>query len=378
MPLPRAWRAVDLGGDRAQLSRGCARELGGRRAAVRGRQGRRLRPRRGRRPRAPRWPAARTGWPSPRPRRRAALRAAGIERRRPRAWARSPETSWPSRSTPAPTSSPGARAFVARAAAPGPRACTSSSTPGWAGSARATRARRRRVAEAVAGARARARGPDDALRHRRRARRRVLRRAARALRRLGGAAARARIPAASCTPPTARRRCASPRAHFDLVRCGVALYGLDPFGEDPAARDLEPALELRSYVAAVKPCAPGESAGYGRRFVADRRHVARDDADRLRRRLCGAALTNNAEVLIGGRRCPLVGTVCMDNITVDLGPDGGGVRRRRRGRADRRARRERIIAEEVAAPAGHDQLRGHLRAHARVPRVHHRGGELAR
>ena len=45
-------------------------------------------------------------------------------------------------------------------------------------------------------------------------------------------------------------------AHFDMVRAGVALYGLDPFLEDAAARELEPALELRSYVGAVKAVAP--------------------------------------------------------------------------------------------------------------------------
>src|SRR5688572_24180681 len=59
-----------------------------------------------------------------------------------------------------------------------------------------------------------------------------------------------------------------PAAAFDLVRCGIAIYGLDPFQEDPAASGLEPALALESYAAAVKPVAPGESAGYGRRFVA--------------------------------------------------------------------------------------------------------------
>ena len=69
-----------------------------------------------------------------------------------------------------------------------------------------------------------------------------------------------------------------------MVRAGVALYGLDPFGEDPAARDLEPALELHSYVAAVKPIAAGESAGYGRRFVATRGDAHGDAADRVRRR----------------------------------------------------------------------------------------------
>jgi alanine racemase len=111
-----------------------------------------------------------------------------------------------------------------------------------------------------------------------------------------------------------------PASHFDLVRTGVALYGLDPFGEDPALRDLRPALELSTWVAAVKPIAPGESAGYGRRFVArEPTHLATlpiGYGDGVRR-----ALTNNADVLIRGRRMPLVGTVSMDNITVDVGPE---------------------------------------------------------
>jgi alanine racemase len=110
-------------------------------------------------------------------------------------------------------------------------------------------------------------------------------------------------------------------AHFDLVRCGVAIYGLDPFQRDAAASDLVPALTLESYVAAVKRCGAGESAGYGRRFVAEGDTVLATVpigyGDGWRR-----ALSNNAEVVVGGRRHPLVGAVSMDNITVDLGPEG--------------------------------------------------------
>jgi alanine racemase len=111
-----------------------------------------------------------------------------------------------------------------------------------------------------------------------------------------------------------------PRAHFDMARCGVAVYGLDPFQGDPAERGLRPALSLRSYVADVKAFAAGDSAGYGRTWRA-----ARDTCvgvlplgygDGVRR-----GLSNDAEVLIGGRRYPLVGTVSMDNVTVDLGPE---------------------------------------------------------
>ncbi len=107
-------------------------------------------------------------------------------------------------------------------------------------------------------------------------------------------------------------------SHFDMVRCGVAVYGLDPFQEDPARRDLEPALQLESYVAAVRRFEPGQSAGYGRRFIAPEPTLLATlpigYGDGWRR-----ALTNNCEVLIGGRRHPLVGTVSMDNVTVELG-----------------------------------------------------------
>jgi alanine racemase len=110
------------------------------------------------------------------------------------------------------------------------------------------------------------------------------------------------------------------RSHFDMARCGVAIYGLDPFQGDPAERGLAPALSLRSYVADVKRFPPGASAGYGRTWVAEAPTavgvIPIGYGDGVRR-----GLSNNAEVLVGGRRYPVVGTVSMDNITVDLGPD---------------------------------------------------------
>ena len=110
-----------------------------------------------------------------------------------------------------------------------------------------------------------------------------------------------------------------PAAHFDMARCGIAIYGLDPFGEDPAAQRLEPALELASYVADVKRFEAGDSAGYGRTWRAPGETFVGvlpiGYGDGVRR-----GLSNNAEVLVGGRRYPLVGTVSMDNVTIDLGP----------------------------------------------------------
>jgi alanine racemase len=111
-----------------------------------------------------------------------------------------------------------------------------------------------------------------------------------------------------------------PETHFDMVRCGIAIYGLDPFQRDPAERDLEPALELRSYVADVKRFPAGASAGYGRRWRAPEETwvgvLPLGYGDGFRR-----GLSNNAEALVGGHRYPVVGTVSMDNITIDLGPD---------------------------------------------------------
>jgi alanine racemase len=164
-----------------------------------------------------------------------------------------------------------------------------------------------------------------------------------------------------------------PAAHFDLVRPGVAIYGLDPFLEDPAARDLEPALELHSYVSAVKPIAVGESAGYGRRFVAERPTYTATlpigYGDGVRRNL-----TNNADVLVRGRRRPLVGTVSMDNVMLDVGrpPDAAvgdaavliGVQGG-----------ERIYAEEVARRLGTINYEVTCGLLPRVPRVYHRDGE---
>lgn len=110
-----------------------------------------------------------------------------------------------------------------------------------------------------------------------------------------------------------------PASHFDMVRCGIAVYGMDPFGADPENVGLSPALELSSYVAEVKRCQAGQSAGYGRRFVAqqDTRLAVLPVGygDGWRRGLSRAG----AQVLIAGRRRPLVGTVSMDNVTVDLG-----------------------------------------------------------
>jgi alanine racemase len=162
---------------------------------------------------------------------------------------------------------------------------------------------------------------------------------------------------------------------FDMARCGGAVYGLDPFGDGPSQWGLEAALELRSWVAAVKTFAPGESAGYGRRFIAAETTelgvVPVGYGDGVRRVLSG-----NAEVLIGGRRMPLVGTVSMDNVTIDLGSDSGvavGAQVTLLGSDGD----ERIGAEEVAARQGTINYEVTCALSSRVPREYHRDGAPA-
>ncbi len=165
-------------------------------------------------------------------------------------------------------------------------------------------------------------------------------------------------------------------AHFDMVRCGIAVYGMDPFGEDPSERGLEPALELSSYVAEVKPCRVGESAGYGRRFIAE--HDTQlgvlpiGYGDGWRR-----GLSNNADVLVAARRYPLVGTVSMDNVTVDLGAAAATQRLRgERAILIGAQGKERITAEEVAARLATINYEVTCALTPRVPRAYHRDGAV--
>jgi alanine racemase len=108
------------------------------------------------------------------------------------------------------------------------------------------------------------------------------------------------------------------QARCDAVRCGIAVYGLSPFGDDPRARGLVPALRLESYVAQLKLLEAGESAGYGRRFVAQRPTwiglVPAGYADGVPRVMSG-----RMEVLVRGRRRRVAATISMDQLTFVVG-----------------------------------------------------------
>jgi alanine racemase len=107
-----------------------------------------------------------------------------------------------------------------------------------------------------------------------------------------------------------------PDTRFDAARCGIALYGISPFNTDPADDGLRPALSWRSRLAQTRLLQPGESTGYGRRFVAERPTwigtVPLGYADGFRRDLTGT------EVLVDGEPRRAVGTVSMDAFAVEL------------------------------------------------------------
>jgi alanine racemase len=115
---------------------------------------------------------------------------------------------------------------------------------------------------------------------------------------------------------------AFPESRFDAVRSGIALYGLSPFGRDPAEHGLEPVLSWRSYVALTKTLGVGESSGYGRRFVASGSTkigiVPVGYADGFRRGLMGT------QVVGSGSRRHVVGTVSMDALAVELDEEEEG------------------------------------------------------
>lgn len=114
-----------------------------------------------------------------------------------------------------------------------------------------------------------------------------------------------------------------PSTHHDLVRCGIALYGIAPTAELRDAVPLAPALRLRAEVTLVRTLAEGERVSYGLHHRCDRPTLAATVpigyADGVPRSLSGVG----GQVLVGGRRCPIIGAITMDQLVVDLGAPGG-------------------------------------------------------
>jgi alanine racemase len=118
-----------------------------------------------------------------------------------------------------------------------------------------------------------------------------------------------------------------PDLHLDLVRPGIAVYGLDPLERPVSESPLRPAMTLSARVALVKRVAAGEGVSYGHAWIAETDTtlalVPIGYADGVPRRL---NFGGRMRVLLGGRLRPVVGRVCMDQVVVDCGrrdPAGG-------------------------------------------------------
>ena len=180
-------------------------------------------------------------------------------------------------------------------------------------------------------------------------------------------ALRSRFPEALVHAANSAATLREPRAAFDMVRCGIALYGCSPFQGDPDADGLRPAMALESYLASVKTLRSRESVGYGRVWRAARGTriglVPVGYADGYARGMDGSA-----EVLVGGRRVPVVGTISMDQLTVDLGPEGAEEVGEEAVLIGRQGD-DRITAEDVAGWRGTINYEVTCAVSPRVPRV---------
>ena len=163
-----------------------------------------------------------------------------------------------------------------------------------------------------------------------------------------------------------------PETHLDMVRCGIAIYGLYPSAEVSHSIPLKPAMSLKSRVARLRTLPAGSCISYGCTYVTSSpTRVALvpvgygDGYHRL--------LSNRGQVLIRGRRTPILGRVCMDQFVVDVS-DIPGVRLDDEVVVFGRQGEEEICAEEVAAWAQTINYEVTTSVLPRVTRVYLRGG----
>jgi len=167
---------------------------------------------------------------------------------------------------------------------------------------------------------------------------------------------------------------ALPEAHFNAVRPGVALYGMDPSSEWPPVFEIRPALMLKSLVSRVRELPAGAGVSYGRTFITHKATLTAlvpvgygDGYHRV--------LSNKGSVLIGGKRAPIIGRICMDQFVVDIS-HFPGVRQDDEVVLVGRQGEEVIRAEEVAALAGTINYELTTSLLPRVARVYLRGGKI--
>ena len=185
------------------------------------------------------------------------------------------------------------------------------------------------------------------------------------------------LEAAGLRPPLAHAANSAaaltmPETHLDMVRAGIALYGLDPDDEQcPLPPEFRPALCWKALVAQVRQLVPGDAVSYGREFIAEQPTLAAvipvgyADGFPRRPRTWG-------HVLVGGRPAPILGRVCMDQTMVDVtahAQAGTPVRQGDEAVIIGSQGGARIRAEDAAARVGTNNYDIVSRILARVPRV---------
>lgn len=109
-----------------------------------------------------------------------------------------------------------------------------------------------------------------------------------------------------------------PMSHLDMVRAGIILYGLEPSEKIRHGGKIKPAMELKSIVSHVKTINKGATVSYGRAFTAEKEMriatVPIGYADGYSRIFS----TRGGEILISGKRCKILGRICMDQLMVDI------------------------------------------------------------
>lgn len=167
----------------------------------------------------------------------------------------------------------------------------------------------------------------------------------------------------------------SPAVRYDLVRPGIAVYGLSPVPQLGGPQDygLVPAMTFEAELATVKAVDAGQGVSYAHAYTTPQRTVLGvvpvGYADGVPRHVSGGAGHPGAPVLVGGRRVEVAGRVCMDQVVLDLGPGA------------REQPGDRVVlfgpgtdgaptAEDWARCAGTISYEVVTRVGARVPRVH--------
>jgi alanine racemase len=158
-----------------------------------------------------------------------------------------------------------------------------------------------------------------------------------------------------------------PQARYDMVRPGIAIYGLAPSDETPLPEGFRPALAFKTQVAQVKEIPPGEGISYGATYIttAPTRIAVLPVgyADGFRR-----APSNWGEVLVRGQRAPLLGRVCMDQCMIDV-TNIPGVRQGDEVVLIGRQGDDELTADEVARKLGTIAYEVTAELLARVPRI---------